>query len=530
MSFAKVYSAQPTLLRSEIVDVEVDVTPNTLHAFSVVGLPDKAVEESRDRVSAAIKNSNFPSPKSANQKIIVSLAPADVRKEGPLFDLAIALCYLAAVDEIRFEPAGRLFLGELALDGELRPVRGVLPLALEARERGFREIYVPSRNADEAAIVEGIEIYAVKNLREIIEHLDTKEAINSKKPIIDDAEDIERFRLTARPRTRIDYSKPHTAALDIDDIRGQESAKRGLEIAGAGGHNIALVGPAGTGKTMLAKAFTGILPPLQFEEALEVTSIHSVSGGLEDPLIIHPPFRSPHHTASYVSMVGGGTTPKPGEVTLSHRGVLFLDEFPEFDRRVIEALRQPLEDRVVSVTRAKGSARFPANFILVAAMNPCPCGNFGTDKLCICNPGALQRYSRKLSGPIMDRLDLWIDVPRVEYENLSAAKKHNGEESAKMRERVAKARALQAKRFAKAPRRLLVNADMSVKELDQYVPLEAAVRSTLNAAAEKLALSARAYHRCIKLARTLADLADNEQINEEHILEALSYRPRQMQI
>src|SRR3989344_4178733 len=376
MSFSKVHSAQVRVLDAAVIDVEVDLSGG-LHAFSIVGLPDKAVEEARDRVSSAIKNSGFKSPKTKNQKVVISLAPADIKKEGSNFDLAIALGYLLAAQDIRFNPQGKLFLGELALDGRLRPVTGILPLVRQALESGFTEVYVPEANAEEAALIGDVSIFAVPSLSAIVSHLNEK------------AE--KKISLKKNPQKKIVPAEPDHA-VDISDIKGQETAKRGLEIAAAGAHNIAMYGPPGTGKTMLARAFATLLPQLSFDEILEVTSIHSVAGILKGSLVTAPPFRSPHHTASHVSVAGGGSIPKPGEITLAHRGVLFLDEFPEFEHRVIEALRQPLEDRSISITRVKCTAAYPAHFVLIAAMNPCPCGNYGTRKECICSPSNLLRY------------------------------------------------------------------------------------------------------------------------------------------
>ncbi|MEK7606435.1 MAG: YifB family Mg chelatase-like AAA ATPase [Patescibacteria group bacterium] len=510
MSFAKVYGAQVQMLSAHIISVEIDLSRG-LYAFTVVGLPDKAVEESRDRVSAAIKNSGFDPPKSRNQKIVISLAPADMKKEGPNFDVAIALAYLLAEDDIRFNPEKKLFIGELSLDGDVRGVPGILPLVLKAREKGFTEVFVPHTNADEAALVENVSVYAITTLKEVVEHLNEKENEKIQKKLL----------LPVTPKR---YEPRHTETqTDFRDIRGQESAKRGLMIAASGGHNIALWGPPGTGKTLLAKAFAGILPPLTFEEMLEVTSIHSVAGTLREALVASPPFRSPHHTSSYVSLIGGGSTPKPGEITLAHRGVLFLDEFPEFDKRVIESLRQPLEDRVISVSRAKGSAHFPADIIVVAALNPCPCGNWGSSShTCICTPHSLARYARKLSSPIIDRIDMWIEVASLDHEVLS--RKAEGDTTETIRAHVLSSREKAQKRFSKT--RLRKNSDMSVKDLDSFVPLSPETRSVLNASAAKLNLSARAYHRIIKLARTIADMEDAEHVETPHILEALQYRPK----
>jgi magnesium chelatase family protein len=519
MSFAKVYSAQVNLLRGTIVTIEVDLSKG-LHSFSVVGLPDKAVDESKDRVSGAIKNSGFKSPKAKNQKIIISLSPADLKKEGPFFDLAIALSYLLAAGDIKFNSEKKIFLGELGLDGTLRRIHGALPLAQEAKRRGFEEIYLPKENAVEAALVEGINIFGANSLKEVIEHID-----QTKKPLQKDGEKEElKNKIPIQPPTKINYKK-ELARTDFRDIRGQEGAKRGLEIAAAGGHNIAMYGPPGTGKTMLARAFSQLLPDLEMEEILEITGIHSVVGNTERGLVCFPPFRAPHHTSSYVSIIGGGTYPKPGEVTLAHRGVLFLDEFPEFEKRVIESLRQPLEDNIVSISRAKGTAIFPSNFILVAAMNPCPCGNAGSkQKACICKPSDLDRYKRKLSGPIIDRIDLWVSVGNVDYKKLGG--EGHGEPSEKIKERVERAREIQKKRFKKFGKEITTNSEMNVKDLGVMVHLDGKVRDLLDDSAEHLGLSARAYHRVIKIARTIADLENSPEIEENHILEAIQYRPK----
>jgi magnesium chelatase family protein len=524
MSFAKTSSAQTIGLGAKIIDVEIDLSKG-LHSFTIVGLPDKGVEESKDRVSASIKNSGFTSPKSLNQKVVVSLAPADIKKEGPIFDVAISLAYLLASEEIKFDSSKIMFLGELSLDGNLRRVNGVLPIVAEAKSRGFLEVFLPKDNAKEAALVSDIKIYGANNLKEIIEHLNIKPRAKNITNPSQMKSQFDGAKIEQQPQTEI-VVEDDELLIDFSEIKGQETAKRGLEIAAAGGHNIAMYGPPGTGKTMLAKAFSHILPTLSFDEILEITSIHSVAGVLKKDIITKSPVRSPHHTASYVSIVGGGAIPKPGEITLAHRGVLFLDEFPEFDRKVIDTLREPLEESEISISRSRGTVTFPANFILIAAMNPCPCGNFGSKtKECICKPTDLLRYQRKISGPIIDRIDMWVEVSQINYEKLSE-KDNDKKETAEIRERVISAREVQKERFTTANRKIKTNSEMSAKDINKITNLEKESKEILNTSAKKLDLSARAYHRIIKLGRTIADLDKSKTIKPSHILEALQYRPK----
>jgi magnesium chelatase family protein len=475
-------------------------------------------EENKDRVAAAIKNSGIPSPKSENRKIVTSLSPAHIRKEGTHFDLPIALSYLKATGQIDTNEAFEesIFVGELSLSGEVLPVTGVLSIAMMAREEGIKNIFVPEKNKLEAALVEDLNIYPVKSLIQIIDFFDTlnEEGIEtiSKQPYIENL---------------------NTSEINNEDpfqyVRGQQLAKRALLIAAAGGHNVALYGPPGTGKTMLAKAFAGVLPPLSREAMLEVTSIHSFAGVLVNDLVTTPPFRSPHHTASNASLVGGGSNLRPGEITLAHRGVLFLDEFPEFERTTMEALRQPLEDGEVVVSRAKGSVKYPARVTLVAALNPCPCGFKGSqNKTCICKPFDLERYERRISGPIIDRIDLWVEVPHVDYEDLTSKTLPLRQGSAgqaiqkSTKELVKKVRDIQQKRYG----RDLLNAHIKAKEIEEYVKIAAEAEAVLVDYAKKFSLSPRSFHRMKKVARTIADLDGAEKILIPHILEAFQYRPK----
>ncbi len=508
MKFSTIQSAQNYLLKAHLISIEIDITRG-LHAFSIVGLPDKAVEESRDRVCAALKNSGFKSPKQTNAKIVVSLAPADIKKEGPAFDLPIALGYLLASQAIDFNPSESLFVGELALDGRVRPIRGTLSLARLASENNIRHVFVPEENAREASVLENIHVYGVKSLRDVILHLTHKKYINP----------------TIYTKQKNNISEKHY--LDLDDIVGQETAKRGLIIAASGGHNIAFYGPPGTGKTMLARSIASILPELTFTESLEVTEIHSVLGNLDTGLITKPPLRAPHHTSSYTAIVGGGSGTKPGEITLAHRGVLFLDEFPEFDKRVIESLRQPLEDKSITLSRSKVTVTFPAHFMLVIAFNPCPCGNKGIlTKICTCTSATITRYERKISGPIIDRIDMWIEVSKIDHQHLLQHHTNVRKNSIQARQTVKKARETQYARSKTVRGLAVLNSAISTRDLSVIASLSPESKKILDDAASIHNLSGRGYHRVIKLARTIADIGDSKTVESPHILEALQYRQK----